>query len=88
MNDRIVVYVKVTLCKGEVIRATNCAICNAPLLRCKLKSVVTRITTHLKHCHATKVCCCKLKTIMLIKVVASSTCCNMLLQLATTKLVA
>ena len=26
----------------------------ATLLRCKLKSVVVRITTHLKHCHATK----------------------------------
>ena len=34
-----------------VIRATNC----------KLKSVVARITTHLKHCHATKCCCSKLK---------------------------
>ena len=31
------------------------------VLRCKLKSVVGRITTHLKHCHATKFCCCKLK---------------------------
>ena len=37
------------------------ATCNATLLRCKLKSVVARITTHLKHCHATKFCCCKLK---------------------------
>ena len=52
------------------------------------KALLHVFTTHLKHCHATKVCCCKLKTIMLIKVVASSTCCNMLLQLATTKLVA
>ena len=32
------------------------------LLRCtKLKSVVARITTHLKHCQALKVRCCKLK---------------------------
>ena len=38
-----------TLCKGEVIRATNR--CN---LHATLKSVVARITTHLKHCHATK----------------------------------
>ena len=38
--------------KGEVIRAT--------LWRCKLKSVVARITTRLKHCHA-KFCCCQLK---------------------------
>ena len=30
------------------------ATCNAKLLRCKLKSVVACITTHLKHCHATK----------------------------------
>ena len=30
------------------------ATCNATLLRCKLKSVVDRVTTHLKHCHATK----------------------------------
>ena len=38
--------------------------CNATLLRnlrCKLKSVVARITKHLKHCHATKFCCGKLK---------------------------
>ena len=31
------------------------------LLRCKLKSVVARITTHLKHCHQTKCCCFKLE---------------------------
>ena len=31
------------------------------MLRCKLKSVVARITTHLKHCYAIKFCCCKLK---------------------------
>ena len=30
------------------------AIYNATLLHCKLKSVVARITTHLKHCHTTK----------------------------------
>ena len=30
------------------------ATCNATLLRCKLKSVVACITTHLKHCRATK----------------------------------
>ena len=28
---------------------------------CKLKSVVARFPTHLKHCHATKFRCCKLK---------------------------
>ena len=33
----------------------------ATLLRCKLKSFIARITTHLKHCHATKCRCCKLK---------------------------
>ena len=27
----------------------------------RLESVVGRITTHLKHCHATTFCCCKLK---------------------------
>ena len=27
---------------------------HATLLRCKLKSVVARITTQLKHCHTTK----------------------------------
>ena len=32
-----------------------------------------------------KICCCKLKKHLLKKVDASSTCCNMLLQLATTK---
>ena len=37
------------------------ATCHATLLRCKLKSVVGRITTHLKHCHATKFRCSKLK---------------------------
>ena len=52
------------------------------LLCWKLESVVARITTHLKHCHATKFCCWKN---LLKKVDASSTCCNMLLQLATTK---
>ena len=36
-------------------------ISNATLLRCKLKCVVARITTHLKHCHATKFRRCKLK---------------------------
>ena len=50
-------------------------------LRCKLKSVVARITTHLKHCHATKFCCCKLKKV----VEKSRRQFNMLLQLATTK---
>ena len=50
-------------------------------LRCKLKSVVARITTHLKHCHATKFCCCKLKKV----VEKSRRHFNMLLQLATTK---
>ena len=30
---------------------------DATLLRCKLKSVVASITTHLKHCQATKFCC-------------------------------
>ena len=34
---------------------------HATLLHCKLKSVVARITTHLKHCHATKFRYCKLK---------------------------
>ena len=29
--------------------------------RCRLKSVVARSTTHLKHCHETKFRCCKLK---------------------------
>ena len=57
---------------------------NIVALRCKLKSVVARITTYLKHCHATKFCCCKLKKFV-EKSDASSTCCNMLLQLATTK---
>ena len=32
------------------------------VLRFKLKSLVARITTHLKHFRATKFCCCKLKT--------------------------
>ena len=51
----------------------------------KFKSVVARITTHLKQCHATKFCYCKL---LLKKVDASSTCCNSctLLQFATTKI--
>ena len=39
----------------------------------------TYYTTHLKHCHATKFCR------LLKKVDTSSACCNMLLQLATTK---
>ena len=63
---------------GEVIRATfffN--------LQHKLKSVVARITAHLKHCQATK--CCKLKNLLKKKVNASWTCCNMLLELATTE---
>ena len=46
-----------------------------------LESVVARITTHLKHCHATKFCCCKLKKV----VEKSRRQFNMLLQLATTK---
>ena len=40
--------------KGPVIRATFFFNLHATLLRCKLKSVVARITAHLKHCHATK----------------------------------
>ena len=43
--------------KGLVIRATFSFDLHAALLRCKLKSVVVRITTHLKHCHA---CCSNL----------------------------
>ena len=43
-------YVFFTKC--EIMRATNF---------CNLKSVVARITTHLKHCNATKFRCCKLK---------------------------
>ena len=46
-----------------------------------LESVVARITTHLKHCHATKFCCWKLKKF----VEKSRRQFNMLLQLATTK---
>ena len=42
-------------------RWSNAATWRATLLRSKLKSVVARITTHLKHCHATKFRCCKLK---------------------------
>ena len=42
--------------KGEVIRATNrCNLQRNIVADCKLKSVVARITTHLKHCHATKI---------------------------------
>ena len=38
------------------------ATCNATLLCCKLKRVVARIATQqLRHCHATKFRCCKLK---------------------------
>ena len=47
--------------KSPVIRATFFINLHATMLRCKLKSVVVRITTHLKHCHATKFRCCKLK---------------------------
>ena len=70
--------------KGEVIRATNRCNLHATLLRCKLKSVVARINAHLKHCHATKFAVASWKNV-LKKVDATSTCCNMLLQLATTK---
>ena len=54
------------------------------MLHCKLKNVVGRITTHLKHCHATKFVVASWKN-LLKKVDACSTCCNMLLQLARTK---
>ena len=47
--------------KGPVIRATFFFNLHAALLRCKLKNIVARITTHLKHCHATTFRCCKLK---------------------------
>ena len=47
-------------------------------------NVVARITTHLKHCHATKFVVAGWKN-LLKKVDVSSTCCNMLPQLATTK---
>ena len=60
------------------------ATCNATLLHCKLKSVVARITTHLNHCHTTKFVVASWKN-LLKKLYASSSCCNMLLQLATTK---
>ena len=41
--------------KDPVIRATFSFNLNATLLHCKLKSVVARIITHLKHCHETKI---------------------------------
>ena len=44
-----------------------------------------RYTTHLKHCHATKKLLLQVEKKLLKKVDASSTCCNMLLQIATTK---
>ena len=34
------------------------------MLRCKLKSVVARITTPLKHCYGTKFRCCKLRNML------------------------
>ena len=59
---QIIIFRFLIICpKGEVIRATNRRNLHATLLRCKLKSVVGRIIIHLKHCHATKCCCCKLK---------------------------
>ena len=64
--------VHVTSSGGPAIRATF------------LKSVVARITTHLKHCHATTFCCCKLK-----KVDASSTtkfCCVTMSEVGATTL--
>ena len=44
------------------------------LLRCK-KSVISRVTIHLKHCHATKFCCCKLKKFVEFAVQFAATCC-------------
>ena len=59
--------------KGPVIRETFFFNLHATLLRCKLKNVVARITTHLKHCHATKFRCCKLKQHVLHQVELAST---------------
>ena len=42
---------------GQQIAATF----SATMLRCKLKSVVARIITPLKHCYAIKFRCCKLR---------------------------
>ena len=57
------------------------------MLRCKLKNIVARITTHLKHCHATTFRCCKLKQ-HLHQVELASTFFNKCFQLATTYFVA
>ena len=51
---------------------------------CSSKALL-HVLTHLKHCHATKFCCYNLKKCIEKKVDASSTCCNTLFQLATTK---
>ena len=73
-------------CKGPVIWATFFFNFQRNIvLRCKLRSVIAHITTHLKHCHATQFCCCKLN-----KFVEKSRCQfkflqHAKLQLATTK---
>ena len=71
--------------KGEVIRATNCCNLQRNIVALQVeKRCCTYCTTHLKHCHATKFVVASWKN-LLKKVDASSTCCNMLLQLATMK---
>ena len=45
---------------GNIFLKLQLAI-NTALLCCKLKCVVARITTHIKHCYRTKFYCCKLK---------------------------
>ena len=47
--------------KGPVIRATFFFNLQCNIVALLHVSVVARITTHLKHCHATRFCCCKLK---------------------------
>ena len=60
--------------KSPVIRATFYIILHQVMLRCKLKSVVARITTHLKHCHSTKFLLLQVEKNCWKKIDASSTC--------------
>ena len=63
--------------KSEVIRATHCCNLQHNIVALQVeKCCCTYITTHLKHCHATKFRCCKL---------LASTFFDKFLQLATTK---
>ena len=55
------------------------------VLRCKLLSIVDRITNHFKHRHATKGFRCKLKKIVEMSRRQFNLLRNMLFQLSTTK---